>query len=661
MKRLRALALLATLLLGLAPGAGAGTWWVSPTGTSGASGVDSTTNATTLGWFNTHCAAGDTCLLKSGTYTNTNIEPRATGTPSQYIVYIGSVADPAGRAVSNIVVDSTLGATRCISIKGVCAINDASFKTDSTYTAGYDSLTYCIVRGQFSINGRDNLTVRYCTIGTGDVSDRLSITANMPVGVVYQTINGVRTPIRNNDRYRHTFVDSLYIADNTFNMACGGSSNTGPAMNLRGVQSSQILRNRFTLRAIGSIYGHLNMWYDCSYNTVNDNYFDGAGDASSTLAEPYYLLDLRDNHVGNSWDRDTLVENSTSAKKLQVNFCTTGNPRDYGLNCPNPDITRTFDFGDSNNTFQHLYVRVRSYIGQKDKSDNNVYLFNVFATEAYVILSRESVSTWPDSNASDSVVFSHNTIYAHDRQALANDAKLTHSIFTSNIIMSRDTTNYPGHFGFARASFQRCDSNLVWSSWAKDSMFAVGLGFLGGAGCKVGSNSTWGRPPYSYDINSKWGDPQLTDSTLTDYTFDARPLPTGLAYSSDWADGYVGAIALAADVTAPAVSITGPTVTRYWAAGESFPLTWTSSDAVGVVSHSIQWANSQNPTEWTSVVSGLSGSTQSYTWTLPGFTSSYATVRVLAYDAAGRVGTATLQFRCDVPPERDTDPYRDGF
>ena len=65
-------------------------------------------------------------------------------------------------------------------------------------------------------------------------------------------------------------------------------------------------------------------------------------------------------------------------------------------------------------------------------------------------------------------------------------------------------------------------------------------------------------------------------------------------------------------------------------------ITWKSTDNIGVVSHDLLFADT------TPVVSGLPGSTQTFTWTVPASIpkKTVGTVRVTARDAAGNVGEA---------------------
>ena len=650
------------LALALATPAWGLTRYVAPNGTAGLTYGFTSATPTTLPFFNSNSDKGDTCLMLAGTY-NAKIEPRGTGTPDSFIVYIGNVTTPSSVVVTAINVDSSMGAARCISVKGVLATGDLSLKTDSCFYAGYDSITYCTIQGQATIQGRSNVTIRYCTIGTGDYLDKFHVTNGMKTGITYNN-NG--TPLDNSDdwpehnwqRYRGIRVDSLSILDNTFRL---GTTTGNNAATWRGMNRSLIDGNRWYLFGIDNRDTHLNTWYDCGYNTVTDNYFEGSISQGGTVPITY-IMNLRDNNVGNVWARDTLVEAETSSKPLKAAFNTVGNNRDYGLNNPLPYVLRTYDFGDSNNTFTNCFIRVGGDIECQSKSDNNVYTFNTLVTRGFLWLSPYSVNTLPDSGASDSVIFRHNTVLSEHWRGMivsSEHSKLNHSVFSHNILVAKNAhvpSAYIGHYGFnKRSSFTSCDSNLVWCSDPADSMWAVALDFLsGGSACKVGPNSTWGtavagNPTLNlgYDRMSKWGAPVFTDSSF--YSFDPRPLSTGLAYSSDlWADGFVGAIAASGDGTLPTVTITSPTGSRLWATGEVMDLAWTAADNTAVTEISIQWGEGTSPTSWYNVKGDLAPTISVYDWTLPAFATGYATVRVLAYDAAGNVGTGSLTFRCDV-------------
>ncbi len=90
-----------TLSAAFVPPANAATYWVSPTGSTSASGADSSSNAKTLAWFNANAVAGDICRFKSGTYTDP-IQPAHDGTPGSRIRYYGFPRSPGAVTVADI-------------------------------------------------------------------------------------------------------------------------------------------------------------------------------------------------------------------------------------------------------------------------------------------------------------------------------------------------------------------------------------------------------------------------------------------------------------------------------------------------------------------------------------------------------------------------------
>lgn len=93
-------AIAALFLLATAP-AWAATYWVSPSGVAGRSGADSTTNATTLAWVNTHATSGDVVRFKQGTYTDP-IYPRNLNNTTSRIRFYGFPQDPGAVKVAYI-------------------------------------------------------------------------------------------------------------------------------------------------------------------------------------------------------------------------------------------------------------------------------------------------------------------------------------------------------------------------------------------------------------------------------------------------------------------------------------------------------------------------------------------------------------------------------
>lgn len=139
----------------------------------------------------------------------------------------------------------------------------------------------------------------------------------------------------------------------------------------------------------------------------------------------------------------------------------------------------------------------------------------------------------------------------------------------------------------------------------------------------------------------------------------------GCAVGSEWPGGFAGIGVSDADVTAPAVSLTFPADTSYtWTGGETMPLTWTASDAVGISAIVIQYGSTPvpntEPTSW-STVTTLAGNATSYNWVMAGVSQSYGFVRVRAVDAAGNIGSdsqvyKTFRTEQNNPGTQEIDP-----
>jgi endonuclease/exonuclease/phosphatase family metal-dependent hydrolase len=81
--------------------------------------------------------------------------------------------------------------------------------------------------------------------------------------------------------------------------------------------------------------------------------------------------------------------------------------------------------------------------------------------------------------------------------------------------------------------------------------------------------------------------------------------------------------------TSPTVTVTSPNGGESWAAGSSHAITWSSANIANVkIDYTLDGGST-----WTAITSSTSASAGSYTWTVPGTTSTNAKVRVT--DAAG--------------------------
>jgi hypothetical protein len=647
---------LALLLLASPAQAVTHSWWVSPTGTSGASGVDSTTNAKSLAWFNANAVAGDTCLIKNGDYGATDIRPTHAGNVSHYIVYVGNTAAPRGVTVRNVTADSLDGCTQCVSVKGVHATGDASFHSGKSRTAalaGYDSLTCAVVDGSLRIVGRSNVTVDRCTVGDGTAGDGFEYTSG-------NTDISMR---------RVSYVDSLHVTRSTFNLFSGGLVNV---ISSHGSGYCLFDTLRFTLGGTGADYG-LHTTYDAVHNVWRDCYFAGSYAGSE---DDKYLLNMRDNQVGNLWERDTLVQVNTplGAKPLKVWFQTDGNPLDVNAG---GSTANTYDYGDSNNTFLNCVVKVMGDIAIDDPLAKYVFQGNVFATGGNFELSK-------GVGFIREVTFRHNTVLcSKDHVLSASLAKIWNSRVTQNIFICTtpigsvtgngsvglfcvDTTYQNGtHYrgtilvGAIPGLLGVCDSNLFYctASSDPDSFRTIDFSAIGGGGAKMHySHDSWYHV-YGHDGASHWGNPGFPDVGVL--TFNPKPDPLGIAISSNlWPDGYVGAIAAPSDVTPPTVSVTEPSGAHRWSVSEIMRIQWTASDNVAVSSVKIEYDSGALPTVWVPIAVGLSASATYFDWTCPDFTHNAATIRVTATDAASNATAASRPFRCEVPVEGDNDPLR---
>jgi len=105
----RALAVSTLLAVLLAAPCFATTYWVSPTGTSGHTGADSTSNAKSLAWVNTNADSGDVIRFASGDYGNDEIKPLKNGRSNKRIRFYGFPQDPGAVRVANISFEAAKG------------------------------------------------------------------------------------------------------------------------------------------------------------------------------------------------------------------------------------------------------------------------------------------------------------------------------------------------------------------------------------------------------------------------------------------------------------------------------------------------------------------------------------------------------------------------
>ncbi|MBI5168125.1 MAG: T9SS type A sorting domain-containing protein [Candidatus Eisenbacteria bacterium] len=91
------------------------------------------------------------------------------------------------------------------------------------------------------------------------------------------------------------------------------------------------------------------------------------------------------------------------------------------------------------------------------------------------------------------------------------------------------------------------------------------------------------------------------------------------------------------DVTAPAVTVTSPNGGEAWKAGSTHAITWTATDAVGVVAVDIAYSSDGGVNFTNTIATGLAN-TGTYNWAVPNAPGTSLRVRVTARDAAFNSG-----------------------
>ncbi|MBX7221531.1 MAG: NF038122 family metalloprotease [Blastocatellia bacterium] len=96
------------------------------------------------------------------------------------------------------------------------------------------------------------------------------------------------------------------------------------------------------------------------------------------------------------------------------------------------------------------------------------------------------------------------------------------------------------------------------------------------------------------------------------------------------------------DTTPPTVTVTAPKGGESLTGASNTQITWTSSDTNGVLRHDILLSTDSGATFPTTITSGVAGTAQSFTWSVPlDVTTTTARIRVAAFDGAFNVGNGT--------------------
>jgi beta-lactamase superfamily II metal-dependent hydrolase len=126
---------------------------------------------------------------------------------------------------------------------------------------------------------------------------------------------------------------------------------------------------------------------------------------------------------------------------------------------------------------------------------------------------------------------------------------------------------------------------------------------------------------------------QVADVLVDDSSVGAV---TGYTFTNVTADHTIAASF--ADVVAPLVTLTSPNGGESWEAASVHSVTWDASDNVAVDSVTVEYSVTSAHGPWLTVARGLAN-TGTADWSLPSTAADSAWVRVLAWDAAGNVGS----------------------
>lgn len=491
---------LKTLLLAgglLLAGVGeAATYWISPTGTSGASGADSLTNAKSLSWFFGNADPGDVGLLSHGTFamgSSANFSNNGTSGAGR-ISLIGDITYPSTVDFGSGTLNLFWFANDYFSIKGIKVGEITLAGSDALGAALVDSIAYCVIDSSFGAGRMDNCVIASNRIGNGGMENGFSA----------------------GTQGAYSFSNQIISNSMNLGLAAGGSLNN--IMNLNRLTGTTISQNRVSTRhwANASTSVHTNTWFCLRNSTISDNYFSVRNDIPNT---EMYFLNLRDSTAFNTFARDTFLVDTLSLGFSKIKFSTGG------------ALPGTVKY----NTYNSCIFRVNGDLGYQDIARGDVHKFNQY-------ISRKPFTVSTGNAASDSVTMSHNTFLVDAGTALdlpfdsTSVYKPTNWRLTSNIFYTSSGAHGPHVDNKWHTGWGVRDTNLVY-------------------GVAGDSQNAYDRPAGTGDLATAWGDPIFVNNRWE--TFDLRPLSTGpVKNDALWADGYVGAIAPAAPPVAVTITTT---------------------------------------------------------------------------------------------------------
>lgn len=530
-------------------GAATTTYWVSPTGTAGASGADSTTNATTLAWVNANAGAritaGDNVVVrfKSGTYT-TPIQPNFNGLSSRRIAYYGFPNDRGAVTVTTIRFGwngsnsrGDYATARWFTLSSALAGCD---EVAGLYATG-DSIAACRVPA--SGGGFDFRTKGTTLDSTVFLAGSMTGTGQAHFVDMYNANN--------------VFATSNRITNCTFTITVNTAPPQGDVhiVGMQRTHSNVFFNNTFniTVTNVGGTgvgYFFPVEMYRSYYNSFQSNVF--ALTMNATPNGTHSLFAMRDSSSNNRFVANTVT--TTGVGAIGIGWNQAGSF---------PGTTQSNYLGG--NAFKLSNVDGGGVFYSQNGCRGDTVEFNLFAT------SDTDPAMAMGAVPITSTVFRHNTGFTSGGTAVSMaSATTTGSKFVSNIAYAvsangaNPVVSVPSGMGM--------DSLGVIFSRGGNSATAISYNGVTGA---PGSGTTgYGNPG-----KALWNTPLFTDSAFA--TLDATLRGGSPATTATLQDGYAGAYGTAsADVTAPsAIS----TLAAGTATPTTIPLTWTSQgDDAGV-------------------------------------------------------------------------------
>jgi hypothetical protein len=399
----------------------------------------------------------------AGSYSGT-INPSTNGSPGARITYVGSLTNPGGTSVGGIDVSRAY-----VTVKGVKASGTAILQYFSeTQAARYDSIAYCIVGG-LGIRGAKNSMVARNTVN-GSVAfaadHDLSIRP-FTATCMYDTLRG-----------------------NTINAGLP----TWNAFIVRGWTQYCLVDSNRTSATFGEGAGRY--LYTSYNNTFRDNkwQFEASGPPSGDMWVTFYM---RDSSQANLFERDTMLCGMQSGFNMGGRIVNAGVPEMVG--------------GCINNTWRSCIYKTTSYMFIQDK-------FIGCTIENSTFASQDDYALWVLNDVVNSKI-KNNLFYSGNNKPVKFEGSIqpgTTDIKNNIFYAAGNVTNCAGHDGVLihnKTSGFTENNNLFFARGAPVGTDASTMSIVYGLCSRPGTGQPWYNAT-GMDGQSKWGSPQLMDSTF---------------------------------------------------------------------------------------------------------------------------------------------------